>query len=200
MVIKRNTWVLLGVFAIILAFGILYQRDKSQTAASVTPTASPTDKPLLVIDEKSIASVRVEDDQGKAVALGRDAGGLWVITEPKGGGQTDAGKAEQMVTQIAAFHSTGSPNATSDLSIFGLLKAKYTITVNLNGGTKHVIHIGDVDPMGDGYYVQVDGEAPQIVAKSSIEAVTSAITSPPYVPTATPTPLPTPAPVGPVAP
>lgn len=68
--IKRNTWILLGIFVIVLAFAIYYQNTPKKAAVSATATPGTTAL-FNNVDEKSISTLRVEDTSGKAVALGR---------------------------------------------------------------------------------------------------------------------------------
>jgi hypothetical protein len=181
--IKRNTWIVVGIFVIVLAFAIYYQNSPKKGAVSSTPTPG-TRAVLTNVDEKSINTLRIEDTTGKAVALGRDTSGVWVVTEPKGG-PTDVTQAETAVTQLLALQSISSLDPTSDLGIFGLAKPAYTLTITMNGGTKYVLLIGDVTPTQNGYYVRLNQNAPDIVNKDSIDAMLGMLTKPPFV--ATPT-------------
>jgi hypothetical protein len=181
--IKRNTWIILGIFVLVLAFAIYYQNSPKTTAASATPTTGS--KGLFTnVEEKSINTLRIEDTNGKAVALGRDSSGVWVVTEPKGG-PTDVTQAETAVTQLLALQSIASLNPTNDLGIFGLSKPSYTVTIVMNGGQKYVLLIGDVTPTQNGYYVRLNQDAPDIVNKDSIDAMLGMLNNPPFV--ATPT-------------
>ena len=101
--IKRNTWILLGIFVIVLAFALYYQNSPKKSAVSATPTSTTTEL-FKNLDEKLISTLRIEDTGGKAVALGRDSAGVWVVTEPKGG-STDVTQAETAVSQLLALQS-----------------------------------------------------------------------------------------------
>jgi hypothetical protein len=181
--IKRNTWILLGIFVIVLAFAIYYQNSTKNASSNATPTPGTT-AIFNNVDEKSINTLRIEDTSGKAVALGRDASGVWVVTEPKGG-PTDVTQAETAVTQILALQSISSLDPISDLGIFGLSKPSYTVTITMNGGQKYVLLIGDVTPTKNGYYVRLNQEAPDIVNKDSVDAMLKMLSNPPFK--ATPT-------------
>ncbi len=182
--IRRNTLVLLSVFIVLV--GVAWYLGRTQKAAPATPAPTTQAKTLISVDEKSIASIRIQATKGGAVAIGRDAKGLWTVTEPKGG-QTDTSKVEQMVSQLTSLQTTVSLNPTSDLSIYGLTAASYVITVNMNGGKQYVLAIGDVTPTGDGYYVRLDQNTPEVVNKSSVDTLVDLIKNPPFMPTETPT-------------
>ncbi len=181
--IKRNTWILLGIFVVVLGFAVYYQNSPKKPAVTATPTPGTTEL-FKAVDEKLINTLRVEAASGKAVALGRDAKGVWTVTEPKGG-PTDVTQAETAVSQLLALQSISSLDPTSDLGIFGLSKPSYTVTITMNGGTKYILYIGDVTPTQNGYYVRLNQGAPDIVNKDSIDAMLGMLTNPPFV--ATPT-------------
>jgi hypothetical protein len=181
--IKRSTWILLGIFGVVLAFAIYYQYSPRKAVVNATSTPGTT---VLFnnVDEKSISTLRVEDINGKAVALGRDTAGVWAVTEPKGG-PTDVAQAEMAVSQLLELASTASLDPSSDLGIFGLSKASYTITITMNGGEKYVLLIGDVTPTQNGYYARLDQEPPDIVNKTSIDALLGLLAHPPFLVTST---------------
>ena len=181
--IKRSTWILLGIFGVVLVFAIYYQYSPRKAVVKATSTPGAT---VLFknVDEKSISALRVEDINGQAVALGRDTTGVWAVTEPKGG-PTDVSQAEMAVSQLLELESTASLDPSSDLGIFGLSKASYTVTITMNGGEKYVLLIGDVTPTQNGYYARLNQEPPDIVNKASIDALVGLLAHPPFV--ATPT-------------
>lgn len=190
--IKRNTWIVLGLFVVVLGFAFYYQSVPKKSAASPTPTTG-TRSLFSNLDEKSIATLRIEDRTGKATALGRDSAGLWLVTEPKGG-PTDVTQAETAVSQLLALQSISSLDPTSDLGIFGLSKPSDTVTITMNDGTKYVLLIGDITPVQNGYYVRLNQNPPDIVNKDSIDAMLGILAHPPFVATPTPAASLTPSP------
>lgn len=181
--IKRPTWILLALFAVVLAGAFIFQRTRDETDIEATPTAEL--QALLDVSSDAIASLKIEDAQGRAVALGRDEAGLWTVTEPEAG-ETDLAQAESAVSQLVALRPMTRLEAASNLSAFGLLKPSHTITLVMNGGEKYVILVGDVTPTNNGYYVRLNENPPEVVNKYSLDAVIRMIEEPPYQPTATP--------------
>ncbi len=185
--IRRSTWIALALFAAVLAFAWGFRRYQDQKAASVTPTLAAGNEKLLDVDESELASLRVEDDQGKFLVLGRNLEGMWIILEPQGGGETDTAAAESAITQLLALRAQFTLEMPDDLEKFGLATPQYTITVSSNGGEKHEIQVGSEAPAVSGYYVRLDGGAPQVVSKFSVDPILNMVAHPPYAPTATPT-------------
>jgi len=181
--IKRSTWILLGIFGVLLVFAIFFQYSPRKIVVNAASTPSTT---ILFknVDEKSISALRIVDINGKTTALGRDVTGVWAVTEPKGG-PTDVAQAEMAVTQLLELESTASLDPSSDLGIFGLSKASYTVSISMNGGEKYVLLVGDVTPTQNGYYVRLNQEPPDVVNKASIDALVGLLANPPFV--ATPT-------------
>jgi hypothetical protein len=184
--IRRSTWVLLVLFLMVLGAAWGFQRYKTQQAAKATPTVLETN--LFQVQENTLTSLRVENDQAKVIALGRDPQGMWVITEPKGSQETDTGQVESAVSQLLSLRPLVTMNMPDNLADYGLLKPSYTIILVSNGGEEHVLKIGAEARVSSGYYVQVDGSAPKVVDKYSLDAVTRMISYPPYKSTETPAP------------
>ena len=185
--IRKSTWILLALFVAALAFAWGFQRFQAQREAQITPTVGVETQPLLDIQESTLASLRVENDQGKFLVLGRNTEGLWTVLEPKGEGETDASQAESAITQLISLRSQFSLEMPDSLEKYGLLNPTHTITVAMNGGEKHILQVGSEAPAVSGYYIRLDNGFPQVVSKYSLDPVLEMIEKPPYVPTDIPT-------------
>jgi hypothetical protein len=187
--IRRSTWILIVLFLLVLAAAWGFQRYKSQQAAEATPTAST--EQLLDIQENTLASLRIENNQGQALVLGRNAEGLWTVTEPVGEGETDTAQVASAISQLISLRSQFTLEMPENLGNYGLLQPSYTVTLALNGGEKHVLLIGSEARAVSGYYIQLDGAAPRVVSKFSLDPVLEMLKKPPYTATDTPIPDPT---------
>jgi hypothetical protein len=186
--VRRSTWILLGVFIIVLGVAWYIQRPKEGVSGEPTPTQSFQN--AFQFTETEIASLRIEDHQGNVMVLGRDQEGLWSVLEPQGGA-TDAGEAESGITSLATLRFQSITNPNSDLSVYGLTVPSRTVTIALSGGEKHTMLVGDLAPTGDNYYVQIDGGSPVIIANYSLDPFLKMLENPPFQATETPTPGPT---------
>jgi hypothetical protein len=186
--VKRQTWILLAVFVVLIGLAFFWTRyQNDQKRAHPTPTPTPEIN-LFTIDSSAVASLKITDNVGgKTVMVGRDISGQWALVDPQAE-YTDIASVEAAVTQLASLRVTSSISTTENLSEYGLDKPAYTIMVNINSGGQLIAQVGSPTATSSGYYVQVPGGVPQIVAKYSIDAVLKLLLKPPI---ATPTVAPT---------
>jgi len=186
--IRRTTWIYLALFIALLVFAWYFQSSKEKAAAQVTPT--PGTQSLFNIEESSIKSLKIQDNQGKIVALGRDEKGLWSLTEPKAD-MTDISQAESAVSQLVSLTVLSSVDPAPSADVTGLNPADYTVTIDFNDGTKKVLLVGKVTPIQNGYYSQLDGGPVDVVNKYGMDAFLKLLNNPPVAtPTAVPTAVP----------
>jgi len=186
--IRRTTWVYLVLFIALLGFAWYFQSSKEKAAAQVTPT--PGTQNLFNIEESSIKSLKIEDNQGKFVALGRDEKGLWSLTEPKAD-MTDISQAESAVSQLVSLTVLSSVDPAPSADVTGLNPADYTVTIDFNNGSQKVLLVGKVTPIQNGYYSQLDGGPVDVVNKYGMDAFLKLLSNPPVAtPTAVPTAVP----------
>ncbi len=89
--IRRTTWIILGVFIVLLGLAWYLQRNKPAAAVQTTPT--PERQYLFDIQESNIKKLEIANNQGQRVVLGRDASGVWSLQDPKVDA-TDVAQAE----------------------------------------------------------------------------------------------------------
>ncbi len=182
--IRRTTWIILGLFVILLAFAWFLQRTKANTA--LQSTATPGIQNLFEIDENNIASITIEDVQGNKVSLGRDDQDLWSLTEPQVDA-TDVGAAESNVSQLISLTVLSTLDPVPPPAATGLDQPADTITIQTKDGKEVKIQVGKQTPIANGYYVQVDQGAVSVVSKFGLESVLTMLTEPPIMTTPTET-------------
>lgn len=186
--IRRNTWVLLGVFVILLAGAIYLQRSGGLKPAAGTETPTPAEKPLLDIQAEAIRTLKIENAQGQVVTVERQADGTtWKIVQP----QTEAADANKIEPAISSLVGLGALNpleTTVDLKVIGLESPADTITIGLSDGGQHVLLIGTETPITTGYYARLDGGAPLVISKFSVDSVLGLLQNPPTLATSTTVP------------
>jgi hypothetical protein len=186
--VKRQTWVLLAVFVVLIGLAFFWTRFQNDRKKS-NPTPTPTPQQhIFTMDSAAVASLKITDNvSGKSVMVARDVSGQWKLVDPQAE-FTDVASVESAVTQLASLQVTSSLPTNSNLAEYGLDQPAYTITVNVNDGGQLLAQVGSATATNSGYYVLVPGGVPQIVAKYGLDAVLKLLSKPPI---ATPTSAPT---------
>jgi hypothetical protein len=187
--IRRSTWILLAVLAVLVGFSFYLKNQRVKQAAMASPTSSSS--MLFLSTEGAPNDIKIEDGTGKSVEIARNASGAWVLKAPTEA-TADQGPAEAAATQVGALRSLGEVQL--GLDIVGLAQPSYTITVSFTNGKTHKLEVGSVTPIQTGYYARLDGGTVQIAEKQGLDSLVSMLTNPPYPPTATPTVTATPEP------
>jgi len=182
--IRRSTWILLLVFAALLAGAFFWQRSQEEKAAlEPTPTMPAL---ILGLDTPQIRDIKIEDAQGKRAYFRRLGGSAWVMTEPERQNleaQIMAVKLDQL-TLMSPLSTLADPPSADQI---GLEKPAYTITVTDEGGKDYVLEIGAETPTRSGYYIRLDGMI-YVISQITIDELVDMLENPPVeVPTATAT-------------
>jgi hypothetical protein len=188
--VRRTTWILLAAFAVAVVAYAGWRRF-APAPAEATPTAGP-ESPWSISPEQ-VESIRLTDLSDPAVVvLRRDLETGWRMLAPAIGG-ADAGRVEAALTAILAPVVAQTLDPGTDLEPFGLSPAQYRMTLLMVDGTAHSMDVGEVDPTGSVYYVQVPGDGRVLmVSRFSLEDLLGLLGSPPYPPpTETPEMAPT---------
>ena len=202
--IRRSTWILLAIFAVVLGGAILWSRSTSASGSTAGAEATPTLEPLWSIPTTDILGLRVEDlETGAIVELRRgDEQTPWRMVEPEET-PADASRVEWAVTALVSPRPQATLPLPDDLEPFGLAEPSLRVTVYMAGEVARGFDVGRVSPTGGVYYVTVPGRAEIVMLNEySLSDVLSLLDELPYAPTATPgepTSLPptgTPAPTG----
>lgn len=177
---------MLGVFIVVLAAGIYLQRSGSLTSSEETATPVPVEKPLLNVQAEAVRTLKIENAQGQVVSIERQADGIsWKLLEPQEE-PADTNKVDPAVSSLAGLTLLNPLETTLDLKVIGLESAADTITIGLSDGGQHVLQIGTATATGTGYYARLDGGAPVVVSKFSVDSVLELLQNPPIPATATP--------------
>lgn len=189
--IRRNTWITLAAFVVVLAAAIWWTRARPTQVASSGGTATPTAVPIWSLAETDLVGFRVEDLSGKkTVELKRDATSGWRVVQPKDA-PADSATVEQAATSLLTLAPTDALPAVPDLSPFGLAQPRYRLTVFSKDGVSRSISVGRLSPTGGSIYVQAPGRPDVLlVSQYAIQDALNMVDSPPYLTTPTATPGP----------
>lgn len=194
--IKRNTQIMLGVFALLLIV-FLVVRNAAETGEGETEDLPTPVVPALLFDfdPADVTGIRIENLDGQAVQV-RQEGEVWLLVQPPAPAeQTDLTRIENLVAALGALQLVTQADLEAPLNVVGLEFAPYLLTLTLADGTVHEVAIGDASVTGTGYYISVDGGLPQLATKSVLDQFIGLLDSPPLLPTPIPE-LPTETPAG----
>jgi hypothetical protein len=182
--IKRPTWILLLLLALFLAAYFIITDRLKKPSAETTPTTTGNNY-LITSTDGTLQSLRIVDRQENTFQMQRDSSGSWMVTVPSSG-KADQALAEAAVTQVSALRIITTLDDQLNSGDAGLDSPAYTIELAFAGAVKHIIQVGDLTPINNGYYVRFDGGNFYVVSQSGIDALVGLITSPPFPATETP--------------
>ena len=197
--IRRNTWVTVGVFAVLLVFAVWWTQFRPETGATAETT--PTPEPLWEVQASQIVGLRIEDlSGGTAVEIRRTESGEWQVLEP-----ADRRVAADRVGQAVSWLEVPRPRSTvagqGNLADFGLAEPQTRVTMTLDDGSILTLEIGAETPTGTTTYARApDSGDILVMSKYGLDEVLGlldellATPTPMVTTTATEAP-PTPAPV-----
>jgi hypothetical protein len=184
--IKRPTWILLLLLVLSLVGYLLINNRQKATLAESTPT-DLANAYLITSADGALQVLRIMDKQGRNFQMHRDSTGSWQVTLPSQG-TADQGLAEAAITQVGALRIITTVDNQLNLSDAGLDTPAYTFEFTFAGDIKHVVQVGGLTPINNGYYVQLDGVNLYVISQAGIDALVNLVTSPPFPATETPTP------------
>jgi hypothetical protein len=190
--IRRSTWILLGVFALLVGFAWLYQRyqtNKADNAATATPTVAPVR--LYDLTNSQVNEINIAASAGDKIDLYRDPeSSNWAITDVPVD-QADSSQIESISKQLLSLQVQETISQSLSLDSVNLVFPAYTITMTTADGTQLVTFVGSQNAVGDSYYVRVDSGQVVLVDKVVMDDVLNLLKNPPLLPTATPEVTPT---------
>jgi len=186
--IRRNTWITLGVFGLVLVAAILVRQ---QQQAEPTPTPSASIAPFWQVESSEIVSLTVEDLQaGTVLQLERDPEDLWQIVVPETL-PADPARVERAVAWLSAPTPRAEVLDAIDLTAFELDQPQFRVEIVLSNGERHEFSVGRPAPTGDSRYASSPGRAGvQILSLVGLEEVLNLAAD--LLPTPTPEPTPSP--------
>ena len=191
--IKRNTWVLLVLFAVLVGFSL----DQKYKPGSELPaeeeevisleTAAPVEF-LFPAEEGVVATILIESKDGEVIGVERGGEG-WVVTRPIEA-NADQAPVEAAASQVTALSVLDRLDI--DPAAAGLESPAYTITVSFVNGNVFTAVIGAETPIGSGYYARKDDGDVLVITKDGVDALLNLLWYSPALATDTPLPSETP--------
>ena len=152
--IRRNTWITIGVLAVVVIFGlVLNQSGQPETA----PQPTPVPQALWEVPADEIEAIMVEDrEQSRVLKFERSAEELWKIIRPVEG-PTDVTQVERAASWLASPSPRAQIFEVESLEQFGLASPAYRIQILLANGRQFEFSVGRDTPTGSSRYVLSPG-------------------------------------------
>ena len=185
--VRRNTLILVGVFVALVLVLVFLQRS----AGEETPDLAdfPTSAPIVTLFDfgsQTVVGLRVRNLDGNEVALQLEDE-QWRL-ESAAAEETDSQRVANAVAQIASMRVLNDAPIQASLATIGLEFPRYDVFLTLSDAGLHEIAVGQASVTNTGYYVIVDGGAPQLVTKSTLDQLIGLLNDPPLLPTPMPEP------------
>ncbi len=181
--IRRPTWFLLAVFALLLLVTFWMKRNPIEGPETALPTPAPR---FLSFDPLGqTETLRLVEAEGRQVVLRRGAEDTWTV-EGNPSRSADALAVMQGLNQLAALQVLSPVEADVPPTALGLSPPRLRLQFDLRDGRRVTLAVGASTPVGTGYYVRLNDDAPAVVEKFPLDGVLSWLDTPPYAPTPLP--------------
>ncbi|MFC1878617.1 DUF4340 domain-containing protein [Chloroflexota bacterium] len=187
--IRRNTWILVVVFALLVAATLFWQRTKGRDD-SLTGEVTPLAVDPLVADlgEASVVGVTLQDVERNTIKLELGDDGEWHLLMPAA--PADSSAIGATLSQLNGMTALTTLSSSTPLADLGLSPPQKLLVLDLDSGSQFILNIGKATPTGSGYYVLSNASDRKlyVVKKVSLDSILNWLESPPILP---PTPMPT---------
>jgi hypothetical protein len=178
--IKRNTWILLLVFVVVLGAAIVIQQTNLLVPAAA-PTATPA-LSLLDFGDDNIIGITLADPNGLNIVAKIDSNNQWSITKPANL-QISQGSMQEILSELNGISIQSTLLSPLPLESTGLQLPAYTLTLNYSSGKDHTIKVGSLTATKSGYYLQLDANEAVIVSQYGIDDIVQLLKSVTFTPT-----------------
>jgi hypothetical protein len=185
--IRRSTWIALGVFAVLLALAVWWSRQDSADPVELVG-GTPAPAPLWEFTSDQIVTLRVESSgDDKVLEVTRDPDTGWRMTSPVAE-PADAARVESVVTWLASPQVRGELPDADDLAPFGLETPAYRFRIQTRDDAEYSLEVGRSAPTGGWVYVRVPSRAGiLLISEYGVQDVIDLYDSLPFASTPTPT-------------
>jgi|GEM_PF-2294878 len=179
---------MLVVFALLVIAALILQKQPEEI--DITQDPFPTQTPtyyLVSTTVEDVTHVKIEDADGQVTIFSAGEDGEWMFVEPATAAEeADNGAILSAVAQISNLRIESMLEAAPPLDAMGLDTPAFTITITLRDGEEIIILVGDQTPIENGYYAQVQGDAPRVVSLGVMDVILDLLREPPLMPTPDP--------------
>lgn len=182
--VRRSTWILLGILVILLAVFWAVQRTGNGPDEEIDLTPQPTAISLFESGAGQAAKVTLTGEGGRVV-YEYAPDGAWSLIEPNEQ-LVDPASASLAVDQFFSVRVLNELDSPPPLEAIGLQPPLFTITIEMRDGSQQKMHIGAVAPTGGSYYLQNQDGQILVVSKYALDVFLDLLRDPQYMrPTST---------------
>jgi hypothetical protein len=169
--IRRPTWILLAVFALLVGFA-WYWQSRGTTISNDDPTPTPQPK-LFTVDVTEVRTFEVSDASGGKYLFEQPTPGEWRLAgedTPLSSGDAVASQLSQLLNLrvLSTLMPAPDPSAT------GLGQPLYEVRLATLNGQAYELIVGAKTPTQSGYYVRSQGTV-MVVGASAIDGLAGMI-------------------------
>lgn len=183
--IRRSTWIFLGLFALALAVMWVLQAREDQTVLTSTPTTTPAR--IFTANSAQPVEIHLTGGQGEVLELiDRGVDGWQIIDPPLGA--ADASQVNTLITSLLSLQVAAELDPAPSDEAMGMTTPSYTIQLTWMDGQVQVLTVGSQTPTSSRYYARVDGGVAVLISLYSLSEVQNMLTTPPTLAALTPEP------------
>jgi len=183
--IRRNTWIALVIFAVLLAATLYWQQTRGSRVEQPEEDTSQESSVVFDVGGAQVVGVTVQGSAGKTLRLVKDSESNWRMTVPVENAAENSA-VETAITQLLGSTTSTYLSSTTPLEDLGLAVPDKYIVLDLEDGRQVIINIGKITPTGSGYYVLTSDRKIVVVSTYSLDTVFKLLENPPIQPTPTP--------------
>ncbi len=182
--IKRSTWVMLAVLAVLLAILLLLPKFKG-IEAEATPSPTPSLEAPFSFSVSEVAELHVIGSDGTSVKVKRDESSNWKLIEPDEE-VSESNNIEGVVSGVINMNLLSKIDPPPPADVSGISTPSFTVTIINKSGDEEKFLIGNLTPTSSGYYIQTADGQVYVADKYDIESVIDLVMNPPIKETPTP--------------
>lgn len=164
--IRRQTWIFLAIFGLVLAFTV-YLNHKPSNPGDETPI--PTEIPRLFPDwaVESIRSIEIVTG-AENFRLQQNQDASWRLANSEQ--PLRQGRVQELLAYLSTLRILSSLVSAPPPEATGLANPEIQISIIKEDSTT-VVRIGSLTSTRSGYYIQIDDQLPVIVSRAAIESM-----------------------------
>ena len=157
---KKIKALIIGGVLLVVLIGVLVLLLLLNQNGGGEPSSSSSSTSVISVVEKNVSNITnvTIKNQKDEISINQEEDGTYTVEALRGiaADQTDTKTVFSKSAVVEAMKII-SENP-EDLEEYGLNEPKTTVTVHMNDGSSYEIYVGILSPLGDGYYVMVQGD------------------------------------------